>query len=153
MQCTWIISRPSLSPPALWKKHLPWNWSLVPKWLGTTAPQHPKQDLIYNRHCLVSQLSCSVVSDSLWCHGLRHTRLPCPSPTPRACSTHVHRVGDAIQPSHPLSFSCLPAFNLSQQHGLYNESVLRIRWPKYWSFSFSICPSHEYSGLFSFRID
>ena len=67
--------------------------------------------------------------------------------------THVHRVGDAIQPSHPLSPSSPPAFNLSQHQGLRKESVLRIRWPKYWSFSFSISPSNEYSGLISFRVD
>ena len=58
--------------------------------------------------------------------------------------THVHRVIDAIQPSHPLSSSS-PAFSLSQHRG--NESAPHIRWPKYWSFSFSISPSSEYSGL------
>ena len=56
--------------------------------------------------------------------------------------THVHWIGDAIQPSHPLS-SPSPTFNLS------NESALRIRWPKYWSFSFNISPSNAYSGLIS----
>ena len=60
--------------------------------------------------------------------------------------THVHWVGDTIQPSHPLSSPSL-AFNLSQHQGLF------IWWPKYWSFSFSISPSSEYSGLISFRID
>ena len=72
---------------------------------------------------------------------------------PELAQTHVHRVSDAIQPSHPLLFPSLPAFNLSQLQGLSNESVLCIRWPKYWSFSFSISPSNEYSGLISFRID
>ena len=67
--------------------------------------------------------------------------------------THVHCVGDAIQPSHPLSSPFPPAFNLSQHQGLSDESALHIRWPKYWSFSFSISPSNEYSGLISFRID
>ena len=66
--------------------------------------------------------------------------------------THVHQVGDAIQPSHPLSSPSPPAFSLSQHQGLFQE-VLRIRWPKYWSFSFSISPSNEYSGLISLRID
>ena len=61
--------------------------------------------------------------------------------------THVHQVGDAIQPSHPLWVPCLPAFNLSSVRIFSNESVLRIRWPKYWSFSFTISPSNEYSGL------
>ena len=68
--------------------------------------------------------------------------------------THVHRVGDAIQPSHPLPSLFLPAFNLSQHQGCFqSESVLCIRWPKYWSFDFSISPSNDYSGLISFRID
>ena len=65
--------------------------------------------------------------------------------------THVHRVGDAIQPSHPLS-SPSPDFNLSQHQGLF-QLVLHIRWPKDWNFSFSISPSTEYSGLISFRTD
>ena len=71
---------------------------------------------------------------------------------PELTQTHVHRVGDAIQPSHPLLSPSPPAFNLFQHQGL-NELVLHIRWPKYWSFSFSISPSNEYSGLISFRMD
>ena len=67
--------------------------------------------------------------------------------------THVHPVGDAIQPSHPLSSPSPPALNLSQHQGLSSESVLCITWPKYWSFSFSISPSNEYPGLISFRMD
>ena len=66
--------------------------------------------------------------------------------------THVHQVGDTIQPSHPLS-SPSPAFNLSQHQTFSIVLVLHIRWPKYWSFSFSISPFNEYSGLISFRID
>ena len=66
--------------------------------------------------------------------------------------THVHWVGDAIQPSYPLSSPSPPAFNLSQHQGLFQMSVLCIRWPKYWSFSFSISPSNEYSGLISLRM-
>ena len=71
---------------------------------------------------------------------------------PELTQTHVHRVGDAIQPSHPLLSPSAPAFNPSQHQGLSNESVLRIRWPKYWSLSFSINSSNEYSGLISFRM-
>ena len=67
--------------------------------------------------------------------------------------THVHSVGDSIQPSHPLSSPFPPALNLSQHQGLFHESVLHIKWPKCWSFSFSISPSNEYSGLISFRMD
>ena len=64
--------------------------------------------------------------------------------------THVLRVGDAIQPYYPLS-SPSPDFHLSQNQGCFYESVLHIRWPTYWSFSF--CLSNEYLGLISFRID
>ena len=67
--------------------------------------------------------------------------------------THVHQAGDAIQPSHPRSFPFLPALNLSQHQGLFNESPLCIRWPKYWSFSFNISPSNEHPGLILFRMD
>ena len=67
--------------------------------------------------------------------------------------THVHRVGDAIQPSHPLSSPSPSAFNLAQHQGLFHLSVLHIRWPKYWSFSFRVSPFNEYSGLISFRMD
>ena len=79
--------------------------------------------------------------------------LPAHHQLPESTQTHVHRVGDAIQPSYPLSSPSAPAFNFSQHQGLSNESVVRIRWPKYWSFSFSISPSNEYSGLISFRMD
>ena len=71
---------------------------------------------------------------------------------PEPAQTHVHRVSDAMQPSHPLSSPSSPAFNLSQHKGKI-VSVLHIKWPKYWSFSFSISPSNEYSGLISFRMD
>ena len=105
------------------------------------------------------QFSCSFMYDSLWPHEPQHARPPCPSPTARIYPTHVHRVGDAIQPSHPLSSPSLPALNLSQHFKMSlfkwifsNESALRIRWPKYWSFSFNICPSNEHQGLI-FRMD
>ena len=65
--------------------------------------------------------------------------------------THVHQVGDAIQPSHPLS-SPSPALNLSQHQGLF-QGVSSLPQVNYWSFSFSISPSNEYSGLISFRMD
>ena len=64
---------------------------------------------------------------------------------------HVHWVSDAIQPSHPLLSPSPPAFNPSHRQGLFSESALHIRWPKYWSFSFNISPSNEHSGLISFR--
>ena len=98
------------------------------------------------------QFSCSVVSRSLWPHRLQNARPPCPSPISGACSTHVHWVGDAIQPSHPLS-STSPAFNLFQHQGVFQWVSSLHQVPKYWSFNFSISPSNEYSGLISFRID
>ena len=94
----------------------------------------------------------SVVSDSLRPHGLQHTRLPCPSPSPRACSNSC----PSSQSRHPtisssvIPFSCLQSFPTL---GLFsNSSALGIMWPKYWSFSFSISPSNEYSVLISFRV-
>ena len=66
--------------------------------------------------------------------------------------THIHRVGDAIQASHPLS-SPSPTSIFPSIRVFSNESVLHIRWPRYWSFSFSISPSNEHSGLISFRMD
>ena len=79
--------------------------------------------------------------------------LPVHHQLPEFTQTHVHWVGDAIQPSHPLSSPSPPALNLSQHQGLSNESALRIRWPKYWSFSFNISPSNEHPGLISFRME
>ena len=72
---------------------------------------------------------------------------------PELGQTHVHWVGDAIQPSHPLSSPFPPAFNLSQHQGLFQWVSSCIRWSKYWSFSITISPSNEYLGLISFRID
>ena len=72
---------------------------------------------------------------------------------PEFTHTHVNWVSYAIQPSHALSSPSPPAPNPSQHQGLSNESSVCIRWPKYWSFSFNISPSNEYSGLISFRMD
>ena len=100
------------------------------------------------------------VSGSLQPHGLQHARLPCPSPTPGACSNSCPSI-ESVMPSshlilcHPLlllpSFLFLPLV-LSSIRVFSDESVLHIRWSKYWSFSFSISPSNEYSGWISFRI-
>ena len=65
------------------------------------------------------QFSHSVVSNSLWFHGLQHSRLPCPSQLPELAQTYVHQICDAIQPSHPLSSYSPPAFSLSQHQGLF----------------------------------
>ena len=67
--------------------------------------------------------------------------------------THVHQVGDAIQPSHPWLSPSPPAPNPLQHQSLSNRLTLCMRWPKYWSFNFSISPSKEHPGLISFRMD
>ena len=79
--------------------------------------------------------------------------LPVHHQLPEFTQTHVHRVGDAIQPSHPLSSPSPPAPNPPSIRGFSNESTLPMRWPKYWRFSFSFSPSNEYPGLISFRMD
>ena len=89
--------------------------------------------------------------DSLWCRGLQHVRLPCPSPTPEVYSNSCplswwyHLIL-----YHPLLLlpSIFPSIRVFS-----NESILCTKWPKYWSFIFSISPSNEYSGLISFRMD
>ena len=83
-----------------------------------------------------------------WPHGLQHSRPPCPSPTPRAYSNSCP--ASHLVLCRPLLL--LPSVFLSIRI-FSSESILHIRWPKYWSFSFSISPSKEYSGLISFRMD
>ena len=92
------------------------------------------------------------MSDSLRLHGLQCARLACLSPNPGAYSKSCPSSQWCHPTSHPLSSPSLSDINLSQHQGFSNESVLPIRWPKYWSFSFSISPSNEHSGLISFRI-
>ena len=79
--------------------------------------------------------------------------LPVHHQLPEFTQTHVHGVGDAIQPSHPLSSPSPPTLNPSQHQHHINESTLHMRWPKYWIFSFNISPSNEHPGLISFRKD
>ena len=100
------------------------------------------------------QFSCSVKSDSLWPHEPQHARPPCPSPTPR-----VHQKPmsiESVMPSNNPILYChlllLPSIPPSVRV-FSNESVLHIRWLKYWSFSFNIGPSNEHPGLIFFRMD
>ena len=99
------------------------------------------------------QFSHSVVSNSLWRMDCGTPGLPVHHKLPEFTQSHVHWVSDAIQPAHPLSSHFPPALNFSQHQDFSSESVLRIRWPKHWSFSLSVSPSSEYSGLISFRMD
>ena len=97
---------------------------------------------------LVTQLCLTL------CNPMDYTPgLPVHHQLPEFTQTHVHWVGDAMQPSHSLPSPSPLAFNLSQHQGFSNELDLHIRWLKYWSFSFNISPSNEHPGLISFRMD
>ena len=93
------------------------------------------------------------MSDSLHPMDYRTPGLPVYHQHPGFAQIHVHWVGNAIQTSPPLSFILLLPLIFPSIRVFSNESVLCIRWPKYWSFSLSISPSNEYSGPISFRID
>ena len=100
------------------------------------------------------QFSCSVLSDSLRPHESQHTRPPCPSPSPGVHSNSLPI--ESVMPSSHLILCCplllLPPIPPSNRV-FSNESTLRMRWPKYWNFSFSIIPSKEIPGLISFKMD
>ena len=102
---------------------------------------------------ILDQISRSFVSNSLQPHESQHARPPVHHQLPEFTQTHVHRVGDAIQPSHPLPSPSPPAPIPPSIRVFSNESALRIRWPNYWSLSFSISPSKEHPGLICFRLD
>jgi len=118
-----------------------------------TAPSHesekPTQNSCVHIHFRSVAQLCLTLCDPMDCSTpgfpVHHQHL-------ELAQTHVHRVSDAIQPSHPLSSPSLPAFNLSQQQGSFWWVSSSHKVTKYWSFSFSISPSNEYSGLISFRI-
>ena len=127
--CPWFFLHP-----------LPYHYLLsVLNWQATQGKEEFSSVQFSTQSCpiLCKPIDCSTPGFTV------HHQLP------ELTQTHVHRVGDAIQPSHPLSSPSPPTLNLS----FSNKSVLRIRWPEYWSFSFSINPSNEYSKLISFRID
>ena len=115
-------------------------------WMDDLPADHPPLCPV-----LLLLLSSSVRSNSLRPHRLQYTRLPCPSPSPGVCSNSCQRCHLTI------SSSVIPLFLLPSVFPsiriFSNELALRIKWPKYWSFSFSISPSDEYLGLISFRID
>ena len=99
------------------------------------------------------QFSCSIVSESLQPHESQHARPPCPSQNSRSSSKSISI--DSVMPSKYLIF-CRPLLLLPSIFPsirvFSNESALRMRWPKYWNFSFSISPSKEHPGLISFRM-
>ena len=103
----------------------------------------------HERDCCSVAQPCPTLCNSMDCST---PVFPVLHHLPERTQTHVHWVRDAIQPSHPLS-SPSPAFNLFQHQGLFQWVGFHTRWPKYWSYSFSINPFNEYLGLISFRID
>ena len=133
------------------QKCLMWSLILQPEILN----ENNKQNL-FPIECISSVQFNSVTQSCLALCDPRDCSmpgLPVHHQLPEFTQTHVHWVSDAIQPSHPLSSPSPPTFNLPQHQVFSNESALHIRWPKYWSFSFSISSSNEYSGLISFRMD
>ena len=114
---------------------------------------YPSPTVFENTCTFLYQLiSVAQLCPTLRPHGLQHTRLPCPLPTPRACSLMFI---ESVMPSNHLIL-CRPLLLLlsifSNTRVFSNVSVLCIRWSKYWSFSFSINPSNEYSGLIESNI-
>ena len=107
----------------------------------------------WHRALKTLQFTRSVVSNSLWPHGLQHARPPCLSPTHGAYSNSC----PPSQWCHPTISSChpllLPPSIIPSITVFINESVLHIKWPKYWHFSFNIGPSNEHPGLMFFRMD
>ena len=102
------------------------------------------------------QFSSVTQSCPTLCDSMNHSTpgLPVHHQLPECTQTYVHRVSDAIQPSHPLSSPLLLLPSIFPSIRVFsNESALCMRWPKYWSFSFSISPSNEHPGLISFRMD
>ena len=109
------------------------------------------------KKCIISSVQFSSVAQSCltFCNPMnRHTSgLPVHHQLPEPAQTHVHWVGDAIQPSHPLSSPSPPSLNLSQNQGLFTWVSSSHQVVKYWSFSFNISPTNEHPGLITFRMD
>jgi len=118
-------------------------------WQADSLPMSHQRSPVY----ILLLFSCSVVSDSLQPHGLQHARLPCPSTISQSL-LKLMSIG-SLMPSNHLILCCplllLPSVFPSIRV-FSNESSLHIRWPKYWSVSFSISPFSEYSGLISLRL-
>ena len=109
-----------------------------------------KYDVIWDAQFSSVAQSCPPLCDPM---NSSTPSLPVRHQLPEFTQTHVHRVGDAIQPFHPLSSPSAPTLIPPSIRVFSNESSLRMRWPKYWSFSFSISTLNEHPGLISFRMD
>ena len=124
----------------------PSSLSLLHLQAGSLPVVPPGKPQVSGYCCSVAQL-CPALCDPMGCST---PGLPVHRHLLELAQTHIHWIGDAIQPSHPL---CPPLLLPVFLRVFSNESALCIRWPKYWSFSFIISPSNEYWGLISFRID
>ena len=132
-------------------RYIPWWTSIcIKKYVSCSNINQ-----INNKSDNAVQFNSVVHSCLTLCKPLDYSRpvFPVHHQFPEFTQTHVHWVGDAIQPSQPLLSPSPPMLIIPNIRDFFNESVFRIRWPKYWSFSFSICSSNEYSGLISFRMD
>ena len=119
---------------------------------GFFVLHYSAREILFNSFSSV-QFSHSVTSDSLRPQGLQQPRLPVHHQLPESTQTNVHEL---VTPPNHLILCCpllLPSSIFPSIKVFSNESALHIRWPKHWSFSFSISPSNEYSGLISFRMD
>ena len=136
------------------------NWNTEVNWLKVIKPELKTKEENYTLywgskcHYVQSvQFSRSVMSSSLRPHESQHARPPCPSPSPGVHSDSC----PSSQWCHPaISSSAIPFSSCPQSlpaSVFSNESTLRMKWPKYWSFSLSIIPSKEIPGLISFRMD
>ena len=137
-----------------------WIWTNSGRWWRTGEPvilqsmgsKRVGHDLATEQQNSASSVThlCPTLCDPMDCST---PGFPIYHQLPGPAQTHVHWVGDAIQPSHPLSSPSPPAFNLSSIRVFSSELALCIRWTKYWGFSFSLSPFNEYSGLISFSVD
>ena len=137
--------------------YLPWSDAMILVfWMLSFKPTFSPSSLTFIKRLFSFsslQFSCSVMSDFLRPHGLQHAKPPCPSPTPRVYPNSC----PLSQWCHPAISSFVVPFSSCPQSlpasVFSNKSTFRMKWPKYWSFSFSISPSKEQPGLISFRMD
>ena len=117
---------------------------------GLRRPTHKRMEIKQSDQIRSVTQSCPTLCDPI---NRSTPGLPVHHQLPEFTQTHVHLVGDAIQPSHPVSSVLLLPPILPSIKVFSNESTFHVRWPKYWNFSFSISPSSEHPGLISFRMD
>ena len=132
---------PDSRPPATWP-----SLQGIFHWWDTRRTPSEKENLQFSSVTQSCLTACNPMNCSTPGLPVHHQLL-------EFTQTHVHRVGDAKQPSHPLSSPSPPAPNPSQHQSLFQWVNSYMRWPKYWSFSFSISPSNEHPGLISLRMD